>query len=371
MGCRGPFANYPQDDYGNFTSTIKLYNWVFNNFSYKTIFKAGDPIQREPVDKAGEDAAVILRPKQEITCLLPNDVQDSEIVTNIVLDQTPLVAPIAEDAELGTANIYYNGELLKSVRLVTFDEVKLEKGVYFREKMAEFFSAAWIRVLIIIAVLAIIVYLTLLVRYRIMRKRHLKRRKAADQYRQAQRSYNESEQQRIQSEMRGERRFSPPVNDDPTQRFSDREDATMRYNYQSQRQQNHRFTAPDDDPYERYYGSAPRNSQDRNDSPYYTSDRSSRFADSSSGQRNDTFQDSRVSRPQYNEPQRSRFSDASGSKPSQSRPEDYAPKFADPESFQPFSMPDDLQGFSSVDPSVRDNADTDIDELLRSLGLDT
>jgi D-alanyl-D-alanine carboxypeptidase (penicillin-binding protein 5/6) len=59
--------------YGNFSDTIALYEWVFNNFSYRDILKSTDQVREIPVAMGSDTDKVYMRPNSTITALLPND----------------------------------------------------------------------------------------------------------------------------------------------------------------------------------------------------------------------------------------------------------------------------------------------------------
>ena len=199
LGCRGPLANNFQYDYGNFTESIKLYDWTFENFSYRTILSAGQALKEVPVELAEEGASVVLRPDSDVTLLLPNDLSESSIQINTVLDSDPLKAPIEEDQVLGRADVIINGSLYASVQLISFDAVKASGFARIKTALAGFFSADWIKVVIIVLAALLLVYIILRIRYQIVRRKHLKKRMAAAEKRKMQ---NQAAERQLRQEFR-------------------------------------------------------------------------------------------------------------------------------------------------------------------------
>ena len=187
LGCRGPLANNPQNDYGNFSQSIKLYDWGFENFSYRTILQAGQAVKEESVSMAKEGTTVVLRPDSDITLLLPNDIKETDIDIRVKLNRDTLEAPLAEDEVLGSAEVYIKGSKYSEVNLITFDAVQAYGFAKIKAALSSFFSAPWLKIVLIVLAAALVIYIILMIRFRIARRKHLKQRMAAAEKRKAQR----------------------------------------------------------------------------------------------------------------------------------------------------------------------------------------
>lgn len=186
LGCRGPLANNPQNDYGNFSQTIKLYDWGFENFSYRTLLQAGQAVREEPVAMAKEGSTVVLRPDSDVTMLLPNDIKESDVDIRVHLNDETITAPVEEDEILGLAEIYIKGTKYAEVNLITFDAVQAYGLAKIKSALSSFFSAPWLKIVLIVLAAALLIYIVLLIRFRIARRKHLKQRMAAAERRRAQ-----------------------------------------------------------------------------------------------------------------------------------------------------------------------------------------
>lgn len=182
MGCDG-WYNAQSETYYNFTDSIALYEWGFNNFSYQTIVTPAQVIAEVPVQLAQDNGSVALHPQTEVTMLLPNDLEEDAVTTEYTVYEERLVAPLAAGTVLGEAKVFVNGREYGSVRLVNQAEVELARGEYMKNRVKAFFSNGWVVALIAIILLLAVGYLVLVTRYRRLRRKHLEERRRAEQRR--------------------------------------------------------------------------------------------------------------------------------------------------------------------------------------------
>ena len=178
MGCNG-WLNTGDADYGNFSGTITLYKWAFENFSYRSILTAGENVAERPVEHTPEGTRVTLRPAENVRLLVPNDTTDADITVDLEISEEKLVAPIAPKTVLGTATVYVKGEKKSSVDLVTMDSIEADRHTLFKEKLHAFFSAGWLKTLLIIILVAAALYVALKIRYISVKRRHMRQRQEA------------------------------------------------------------------------------------------------------------------------------------------------------------------------------------------------
>ena len=197
MGCPGPLtADSEQPE--NFNDSIRLYNWVFDNFSYGQVLSSAEVIRREPVEQAEGEGFVSLRPTEDLTLLLPSDAPPESRELEITLLKDRFVAPIPAGTILGQLTLKINGESYGPYNLVNSAEVKIAKREFIRMQVDSFFAARGVRLVIVVLALILVLYFALVLRYRALRRKHLrevrqaeKRRKAAQELRQQQRAAEE------------------------------------------------------------------------------------------------------------------------------------------------------------------------------------
>lgn len=194
MGCDGEL-NAQIDKYYNFDDTIAMYDWVFNNFSHRSIISTSENIMSVPVELS-DGGSAMLRPQSSLTALLPNDVTAESITRDIVLYNEQLVAPIAAGTPLGEMTLSLNGEVLGTVTLVNNSEVELSRIEYMKQQIAEIFSRGWVIAIIVLVLVFLTLYIILVLRYRRLRQRHLRERRRMEQRRRMERErmYAESRQ---------------------------------------------------------------------------------------------------------------------------------------------------------------------------------
>ncbi len=177
MGCDG-WLNAGIDEYENFTDTIRLYNWAFSNFSYRQAVSSLSTVTRVEVENAVEtDAYASLRPQNDVTLLLPKDLNLESVELSPTIYTEKLVAPIEAGTVLGRAEILIDGRSYGSVDLVNALKVELSRKEFVNRRVHETFSSPWIIVLIVVLAVLAIGYLTLVLRYRAQRRKYLRRKR--------------------------------------------------------------------------------------------------------------------------------------------------------------------------------------------------
>lgn len=225
LGCDGQL-NAGIDEFRNFESSIKLYDWLFDNFGYRTVLKKTDTVQKIDVQLAKDGVQAALRPQEDIKLLLPTDLTDEDIVTSVSLIEDKLVAPITAGTVLGEARIMVDGVVKASVKLECSNNIELSRSEYLKQKFNELISNGWVVTMFIVVAVLALIYLALVIRYRVLRRKHLQARRRMEERRRL-------DQERLYSQ-------SNYYDDDPepTQRFS-REDMRS-------------FVGENDEKYERF-----------------------------------------------------------------------------------------------------------------------
>ena len=105
-----------------FRDTIRLYDWTFNNYSYREILSSRDSVGTVSVLTDGELDYVDLCPAEDFVLLLPNDYDLSDFSQEVTIyandSAQPLVGPIEPGTALGKIQLLKNGETFGSIDLV-------------------------------------------------------------------------------------------------------------------------------------------------------------------------------------------------------------------------------------------------------------
>ncbi|MBR5093999.1 MAG: D-alanyl-D-alanine carboxypeptidase [Oscillospiraceae bacterium] len=204
MGCPGPYIADTDTRY-NFVDTAKLFDWAFENFSYRSVVTTEDQLASAyiAIAQSGGDTglhqqfelslsreegkryfdAVPLYPQRSLSVLMPGDVTPGTEDLRIALTDKAVAAPITAGTVLGEATVYLNGTPLGSVRLVAGKNIDLPRGEYLRMRLSAFFSNRWVVIILVVILVLLLAYLVLVIRYRRLRRKHLRQRKLAEQRR--------------------------------------------------------------------------------------------------------------------------------------------------------------------------------------------
>ena len=183
----GGALNTGATTYDNFTDSIKLYNWVFDNFSCREVLSASDPVLNVSVQLAEGDGNAILRAAGNVSLLLPNDVDETTRRLECTVFEDRLVAPIEAGTVLGQATISIDGVNYGTIDLVTNTKIEMSKTEFLKQRLGEIFDRGWVKTLIVLVAILLIGYFALVMRYRSLRRKHLKEKKRAEQRRRMER----------------------------------------------------------------------------------------------------------------------------------------------------------------------------------------
>ena len=170
--------------YTNFSDSIKLYDWVFNNFSYQGVLDPNVSIASVTVSLGRDTDYVNLRPAGTVTLLLPNDfdINDFEFDKQVYsLQRGEIVtAPVTSGEVLGEVSVIRNGQNMGTVKLVAASSVELSRAQYIRSHIEETIHSNTFRWVFWSIVFVLVLYLAWVVLYRIRRIRYKQALKAAN-----------------------------------------------------------------------------------------------------------------------------------------------------------------------------------------------
>lgn len=102
----------------------KIFNWYKNAYGYVTLAKKGEVIGELPVDIAADSVDhVNYVAADTVERLVLKTLDTTAIERRVKLTEERLTAPVKKNTEVGTLELYYEGQLLGSVGLVTNTEV--------------------------------------------------------------------------------------------------------------------------------------------------------------------------------------------------------------------------------------------------------
>ncbi len=197
LGCNGPLTYTFAGEYQNFQDSATIYDWAFQNCTNKTMVLKGEPMQRLSVENAKDKGTVALCATESLVLLIPNDVTDKEIVTEVIPDSGALVAPIEAGQELGTVNVYVRGDKYASVRLTADAPVELDKKIVRNAAIHDFLSSKALK-LVLISLIVLLVFLIVLRVYMKIRRRQTVQQKLTWREQQRETERLEARRQKMQ-----------------------------------------------------------------------------------------------------------------------------------------------------------------------------
>ena len=184
LGCEGDMNT---GEYWNFEDSRTLYDWCFDNFDYRMLVSATEPITRVDVAMAEDGGVAILRPSSDFSVLIPNEIANEDIVRSITVYEDKLTAPIAAGTVLGELRLSANGVMYGTVKLINSTDIALSKSAYIKARLSEIVHNGWFIAIAGIVGGFLLIYLLLVMRYRRLRQKHLRERRKIEQRRQAER----------------------------------------------------------------------------------------------------------------------------------------------------------------------------------------
>lgn len=163
-------------EYSNFQDSINMYEWVFNNFSYREVLRSADSLTTVPVEMGSNSDSVSVRPESSITVLLPNDSDFSEFRLELKFDHEEkgesLSAPITAGQVLGTVTLKKDNVTYGTVNLVAASGIDLSKTDFIKAEIGDAVSGSVFKIIVIVLFVILAAYIAIVVIYRVRRMRH-------------------------------------------------------------------------------------------------------------------------------------------------------------------------------------------------------
>jgi D-alanyl-D-alanine carboxypeptidase (penicillin-binding protein 5/6) len=184
LGCSSKTRTDGSTQFCNFSDTINLYQWVFENYKYHKVCTVEDLVAQATVKYAAADGNTVnLRPEKEVSVLAPASIKDDAFTSDIKI-YSDVTAPVDAGQVLGTMEVKMNGKAVATVNLVAVTSVDMSQSQYFKDHIHSTFSNIWVKIVFWLLIILIGAYVALVVRYRLRRQRHLRDQRRARQARE-------------------------------------------------------------------------------------------------------------------------------------------------------------------------------------------
>ena len=159
-----------QLDHSNYSDSIKLYNWVFSNYTRMELVEGETIILDVPVKLGSNADTISLRAETSVSGVLPNDVDLTQLQQNITIysDEEDLAvkAPFDEGQVLGEISVSMNGVEYGKTYLVANRSVDLSILSAIFDSLLNTLSNPIVRAILVLAILAAVAYGFLIAKYR-------------------------------------------------------------------------------------------------------------------------------------------------------------------------------------------------------------
>lgn len=161
--------------YGSFVTASKIFDHGFDNFDFAEVLSPLAPVAQLPVKDATE--SVVLTPSEAVTTILPENYDETLLVTTYTLSSSEgLAAPLKAGEVVGTVSIYYDSICVGQTDLVTVTSAEKRAFAAAAAQTAEDIAESpWRFVIIVVSVLLGILVLLYLwstwIRWRNRRRR--------------------------------------------------------------------------------------------------------------------------------------------------------------------------------------------------------
>lgn len=142
-----------------FTDTARLFEWAFNNFSYKTVIDENEYLGDIDVGLSWEDSNIQLFAGESLTALLPNEADKSSIEVDLkFIDGKKVDAPIEKGETIAVANVYYANELIGTIELCAGKRVKRSALQYIWMLFIGSFDTIWFKLIFVVLGVTLLIY---------------------------------------------------------------------------------------------------------------------------------------------------------------------------------------------------------------------
>lgn len=165
-----------------FGDSKALYEWAFNDFTYKSILGTDEIIAEAPVTLAWDTDYVSAIPSSALSAIVPKSADNSTVTTSVRWNGSSFQAPIKKGDVLGECDIIYAGEILGTVTLTAAQDVERSTLMLVGHKLksgasAVFNSPIFYVFLIILILLAAAFIISIIILNSSGRKRRRKKRR--------------------------------------------------------------------------------------------------------------------------------------------------------------------------------------------------
>ncbi len=162
----------------SFVDAKSLFEWAFDSLKYTTIVAKDEVIGEVSVENGKDADTVALVAAKDTNVIVPVGLDKSAIIIEIQEKPSSLQAPVTKGQKVCSANIIYGDEVIASVPLVAAKTVELSTFLKVINAIKAFFGLTVVKVILVIAFLAIVLYVYIFFKSLNKKKKVEKRRQS-------------------------------------------------------------------------------------------------------------------------------------------------------------------------------------------------
>ncbi len=138
-----------------------LYDWAFTSLSIRPALDVTQPVTEIRVRYSAEQDTVRLMPASDLKTVLPLAADDTQLKRKYDLPEA-LSAPLEQGDVVGSITLLLGGQVVGTTDLLVEKDVARNNTLYMAGRVGDFFSSTFIKVLLVLVVLAAVAYVGLL-----------------------------------------------------------------------------------------------------------------------------------------------------------------------------------------------------------------
>lgn len=162
----------------SFVDAKSLFEWAFDSLKYTTIVAKDEVIGEVSVENGKDADTVALVAANDTNVIVPVGLDKSAVIIEIQEKPSSLQAPVTKGQKVCSANIIYGDEVIASVPLVAAKTVELSTFLKVINAIKAFFGLTVVKAILVIAFLAIVLYVYIFFKSLNKKKKVEKRRQS-------------------------------------------------------------------------------------------------------------------------------------------------------------------------------------------------
>ena len=158
--------DYEKDDTEQYCmiESANLYRWAFLNLEFVTQVTKDTPICEQKVEHAWDTDSILLVPETDLNVILPYDYNEADVIITPDTSE-PVSAPISKGDIITTATVYYKGDSVTQINLVSQEDVRVSLILYVSELLKSILTSIWFLIAVLLVVILFVIYVAVSTSY--------------------------------------------------------------------------------------------------------------------------------------------------------------------------------------------------------------